>query len=138
MSSESAPSFWWDIYWWWESRISFFTKLVEVLECSNKFDGYEFTISLEDANNTLQLLVNGREFMTERALFIQENDFKSKEGLLDYLGLDKSDLIIDGLDDWTLLKDFYLKLYPEYYSDYMEGGVMDALRSYVSIQDQSR
>jgi len=137
MSSESAPSFW-GIYWWWESRISFFTKLVEVLECSNKFDGYEFTISLEDANNTLQLLVNGREFMTERTLFIQENDFKSKEGLLDYLGLDKSNLIIDGLDDWTLLKDFYLRLYPEDYSVYMEGGVMDPLRSYVSIQDQSR
>ena len=134
MARESAPSFW-DIWWWWESRISFFEKLVEVLECSNTFDGYEFSISLEDANNTLQLLVNGRGFMTERLLFVQENDFKSKEGLLDYLGLDKSELIIDGLDDWTLLKDFYLKLYPEDYSVYMEGCVMDPLRFYVSIQD---
>ena len=47
-------------------------------------------ISLMDMNlpsrlktRTTSMLVNGRGFMTERLLFVQENDFKSKEGLLD-------------------------------------------------------
>lgn len=130
VNADNSPLSWDICWWWWESRISFFTKLVEVLECADKFDRYEFNIALEDANNTLQLLVNGRGFMTERAIFIQENDFKSKEELLNYLGLDENILIIDGLDDWTLLEDFYLKLYPEDRSMYMERSVMDPLLIY--------
>ena len=117
------------------SRKSFFSKLVYVLRRADRFDGHEFNISLEDAERILEVLENWHGMThREQVILADENNIDSKVELLNYLGLDEDMFIIDALDDWTLLDDFYWKLRPDEQFKYMLGGTRDPLYSSVIKQ----
>lgn len=117
------------------SRKSFFSKLVYVLRRADRFDGHEFNISLEDAEQILEVLENWHGMThREQVILTDENNIDSKLELLNYLGLDEEMFIIDSLDDWTLLDDFYWKLLPREQFNYMLGGTNDPL--YISVNKQ--
>jgi hypothetical protein len=116
------------------ARESYFSKLAVVLE-SSRFGNHEFNITLEEAMRVLGVLQEWHSLdWREKISYTIENNISEEGDLLRSLGLDLSVFDIEDLDDWTLLNDYYWKLVPGEWFNYMTRRVADQL--YWSVFNQ--
>lgn len=90
---------------------SYFWHLVKVLE-SWKFNHLKFGITIEEAKNVHQILKDWNSERGKKISYIDEHNIEDEMELLQSLGLSLDVFNLEGLDDWTLMKEYYWKLNP--------------------------